>query len=99
MTIQPLLVHIKATIQSKFPDEWFLVKFYVDDGNFIAPSKIMREIIPFDKLGTLLGFIPSLEFIPERLVKRCRRAYTFVMEHLLNNKNNGEAALVWWKKF
>ena len=37
MTIQPLLVHIKATIQSKFPDEWFLVKFYVDDGNFIAP--------------------------------------------------------------
>ena len=45
MTIQPLLVHIKATIQSKFPDEWFLVKFYVDDGNFIAPSKIMREII------------------------------------------------------
>ena len=45
MTIQPLLVHIKAMIQSKFPDEWFLVKFYVDDGNFIAPSKIMREII------------------------------------------------------
>eukprot|EP01040_Poterioochromonas_malhamensis_P014584 gene14584-16159_t len=45
MTIQPLLVHIKAMIQSKFPDEWFFVKFYVDDGNFIAPSKIMREII------------------------------------------------------
>ena len=63
------------------------------DANFLLLD------IPFDKFGTLLGFIPSLEFIPERLVKRCRRAYTFVMEHLLNNKNNGEAALVWWKKF
>jgi hypothetical protein len=63
------------------------------DANFLLLD------IPFDKFGNLLGFIPSLEFIPERLVKRCRRAYTFVMEHLLNNKNNGEAALVWWKKF
>lgn len=59
MTIQPLLVHIKAMIQSKFPDEWFFVKFYVDDGNFIAPSKIMREIIKilqnsYDTFGSKL---------------------------------------------
>ena len=47
MTIQPLLVHI-------IPDEWFLVKFYVDDGklhssiqdharDYQDPSKQLRD--------------------------------------------------------
>ncbi len=54
MTIQPLLVHIKATIQSKFPDEWFLVKFYVDDENFIAPSRSCERLSRFFKTVTRL---------------------------------------------
>jgi len=44
MTIHPLLKHIKEEMQRLFPDRWCLIKFYVDDGNFMAPFYMMVEI-------------------------------------------------------
>jgi len=45
MTIHPLLSHISKTLKEKFPDDYTLVKFFVDDGNFMAPHHVMLEII------------------------------------------------------
>lgn len=57
--------------------------------------------IPLEKLGTLLGYLPSLEFIPERLVRQVRHVYNYVMEQLLSHRNNptSDEYVLWWKKF
>jgi len=45
MTIQPLLVNIQTYLERNFPNDIHLVKFYVDDGTFVAPHHVMVEII------------------------------------------------------
>lgn len=45
MTIQPLLHHIQTEMKRLYPNRFHLIKFYVDDGNFIAPFDMMLKII------------------------------------------------------
>ena len=58
MTIQPLLKQISDMVKEKHPGCISLVKFYVDDGNFVAPFEVMQDIIKllkdpvtYDKYG------------------------------------------------
>ena len=45
MTIHPLLMHIQSELKNRFANELHLVKFYVDDGNFVAPFHVMQVIV------------------------------------------------------
>jgi hypothetical protein len=45
ISIQPLLLEIKEMLIKNHPKECCVIKFYVDDGYFVAPFKAMQDII------------------------------------------------------
>jgi hypothetical protein len=60
MSIQPLLVEIQDMLRVKHPNEYHLIKFYVDDGYFVASFDAMQDIIQIldsENTVTKYGFI------------------------------------------
>src|SRR4051812_16751400 len=45
MTVHPLLEFLQHHLSAKFPNEKFVIHYYVDDGNFIGPHHVLLEII------------------------------------------------------
>jgi hypothetical protein len=45
MTIQPLLNFIKGKLHELYPSEVQVVKLHVDDGDFVAPFRVMKTIL------------------------------------------------------
>lgn len=57
MTIQPMLEEISRRVQIDFPDRFYMMKFFVDDGNIAAPTDMMVAIVQIiQEIGPLYGF-------------------------------------------
>jgi hypothetical protein len=57
--------------------------------------------VPFSKFGTFLGLSNSLTYIPDKLVKKVRSVYIFIMQKLVNSMDleDEPTQISLWKKW